>query len=130
MCEQRPRIPASFTGQTQGQPAKKRVLSVVAGPPKAEVTGSNPVGCANAKGLLHRRGPFALGYPRERTSVRCRSATLQQPLDRQVRQQPDPAPLEPARPRLLLVDDPAPVAPFDPVEPATLCQHDLVGGGR
>ena len=46
MCQLRASVPALFTGLKREHAAKNRDLSVVPSPPKAEATGSNPVGCA------------------------------------------------------------------------------------
>ncbi len=45
MCEQRTSIPVPFTGLKREHAGKNPVNPVLAGPPKAGVTGSNPVGC-------------------------------------------------------------------------------------
>ena len=47
MCKQREQIPASFMGRKREHPPKNRGISASASPPKAEATGSNPVGCAS-----------------------------------------------------------------------------------
>ena len=46
-CKQREQIPASFMGRKREHPPKNRGISASASPPKAEATGSNPVGCAS-----------------------------------------------------------------------------------
>jgi len=46
MCEQRAQFPALFTGLKPEHALKDDAVLRLASPPKAEATGSNPVGCA------------------------------------------------------------------------------------